>query len=129
MADEQIPLFEEKWALFDHEGNYRGGVCTRGELPSSIGANPEGYQEVKVERFPDAHEHYNHDTGEWVGDEKKRKKNELKAVLRSANQEEFRELVLREVQEIVFEAFKALFPEREFTGDQIAELFPLLGDK
>src|SRR4051812_3988600 len=63
------------WALFDKEHNYKGGVVTiEGITPTEDGANPKGYKEVQVKRFPQHHETWDQQSGSWKSDRRKRDK-------------------------------------------------------
>lgn len=54
-----------RWILIDADGNVRAQVQTRrGRTPTADGSNPDGYSEVRVQRFGEHYERW--DGRRWI---------------------------------------------------------------
>ena len=93
------PLFH--WVLIDHQGKFRAGITTAGETPTENGSNSEGWEEIRVEQFPQGHEFWDPKNRVFVPDEEFRARRAREASLDMSSNSELYDLIMREVKELI----------------------------
>jgi hypothetical protein len=122
---------EIKWALFDADNVFKGGIITlEDETPTNTGQNPEGYREEQVTKFPGPHDSWDAAKRVWVTD-KNAERQALAKLARSeklnkGSRADLADNVMEDVQTWFLGAVAELFPDvhANLSEEDVKRIFP-----
>lgn len=115
------------WALFDEDWVYKGGVITdKGKTPTEDGANPKGFKEVEVKRFPQHYETWDQKSKSWKQDLRAKKKVDREIKVLEASRKGELDIPLGRTQRWFYLLLKELFPDTHISAKVMEDFFPLI---